>query len=138
LVWSLLAEAQALDVEGNTRFEFLVPEAPYFEVGAFDGSQARALLARDGWRRASSEVFLAFPNPSAGEMNFQAAAASTDRELLIYDQRGRRLRMLSFPAQLTVVSWDGHDDSGDRVASGVYLARLSGSQSAQTSLVIVR
>jgi subtilisin-like proprotein convertase family protein len=46
----------------------------------------------------------------------------------IYDLRGRRVRQLvagEMPAGRHTVRWDGRDDGGRAVASGVYLCRLT-------------
>ncbi len=138
LVWLPLAEARDLDAEGFAAFEFELPAAPYFEVGAFQGSTATVLLARDGWRRAGARELIAFPNPSAVPVNFQSAISSTERELQIFERNGRLVTSLRFPAQLTVVSWDARDDAGRRVASGVYLARLVGPEIMSVSFTIIR
>lgn len=54
-------------------------------------------------------------------------AAGTRRALVVYDVTGRRVRTLvdgpSAPGHQTAV-WDGRDDSGAAVSSGVYLYRL--------------
>ncbi len=50
-------------------------------------------------------------------------------ELTVYDLRGRRVTRLIAdhrPAGPDSVRWDGTDDNGRRVGSGVYLARLEG------------
>ena len=60
----------------------------------------------------------------------------------IYDVLGRRVRTVAAgrftnPAQR--VRWDGRDDGGTVVASGIYFVRVSGSGTKQTQkLVIVR
>jgi hypothetical protein len=136
--WVPLAGARALDPEGSASYEFEMPDAPFFEVGAYAGSSAEDLLAHAGWRRASSSGLRAYPSPAAEVVNFQAALSSSERELQILDLRGRLVTALRFPAQLTVVSWDGRDDAGRRVASGCYLARLHGAGTHRASFVIVR
>lgn len=48
--------------------------------------------------------------------------------LRIYDLQGREVRLLtrqeSFPAGASAVRWDGRDDAGRPLASGIYLCRL--------------
>ncbi len=57
-------------------------------------------------------------------------------EVAIFDSRGRRLRTLwrtaHAEAAIYHVTWDGRDDGGRRVASGVYHARLVASGRAWT------
>jgi hypothetical protein len=65
-------------------------------------------------------------NPSA-VIRFELPLPA-DVELAIYDARGRRVRTL-VSSKLDVgrhdVKWDGRTDSGEAVASGVYLAKMA-------------
>jgi flagellar hook assembly protein FlgD len=64
----------------------------------------------------------------------QAARAT----LSLYDQRGCLVRTLvaaALPAGEQAVTWDGRDDGGRSVASGVYVVRLSTSQGVLTGKV---
>ncbi len=64
-------------------------------------------------------------NPST-EIGFGLPAAARVR-LVVYDVLGRRIRTLAegnYPAGWHRVRWDGRDESGREVASGVYLYRL--------------
>jgi flagellar hook assembly protein FlgD len=48
-------------------------------------------------------------------------------DLDLYDVAGHRVRQLasgSFPAGASNLRWDGADDHGNRVASGIYLLSL--------------
>ena len=54
-------------------------------------------------------------------------AAPTPARVDIYDLLGRRVRNLAerdLPAGVTVLPWDGRDQSGSHVGRGVYFARL--------------
>ncbi len=86
----------------------------------------------------------AVPNPARGlcELAF-SATVGTDVSLELYDIAGRHVRTLrSGPAAagLQTVEWDGRNASGEDVASGVYLARLSvdGLGDATSKIVLVR
>lgn len=69
------------------------------------------------------------PNPFTGstEMLFELAKPG-DVSLGIYDAAGRRIRTLlppeHRPAGVHRVRWDGRDDAGRNVGSGIYLYRL--------------
>ncbi|PID80113.1 hypothetical protein CSB20_08140 [bacterium DOLZORAL124_64_63] len=68
------------------------------------------------------------PNPfnPATTLRFELAAAARCR-LEVLDVRGARIRELTageYPAGVSHVVWDGRDDAGRGVASGVYRARL--------------
>jgi len=77
---------------------------------------------------ASGPGFLARPNPSSGRvsLSFRLDHAAAVR-VEIFDLRGRRVRSLFSgthqpgPQELF---WDGRDDAGFPVASGVFLSRL--------------
>jgi len=66
------------------------------------------------------------PNPSPGTVGFRYdLAAPAAVSLKIYDVRGRLVHVLLDRAARSsgshLESWDGRDDSGERVAGGVYL-----------------
>jgi hypothetical protein len=69
-----------------------------------------------------------FPNPFNPETQIRFELAATqDVKLAIYDILGRRVRFLtnqSFGPGFHVVNWDGMNDMGERVASGVYVYRI--------------
>lgn len=88
---------------------------------------------------------LAWPNPSRGEVSFRLPAAATGSpraSLEVYDVNGRRVRRVA--AQLSadaplVLRWDGRDERGARVASGVYFARfVERGQVSTARLVLLR
>ena len=59
---------------------------------------------------------IAFELPAQGEI-----------ELVVFDVSGRRIAVLAdgtWPAGRHIVDWDGRDESGRAVASGVYFYRL--------------
>jgi len=71
---------------------------------------------------------VASPNPFEGSTVIRFALPADGRaRLLLFDSAGRRLRTLAdgdLAAGPHVVRWDGRDDRGSPVASGVYFARL--------------
>lgn len=74
------------------------------------------------------QLFQNAPNPfnPATVIEFMVAEAGPVR-LEIYDLRGTHVRTLvaeDLPVGLHQVSWDGRDDAGRGVASGVYCYRL--------------
>ena len=83
-----------------------------------------------------------FPNPFSDwtQIDISLTEASTI-ELTVYSVDGARIRALgrrAFPAGSTRVTWDGTDDAGHRVPSGVYLVRLDGSARAVARVVTLR
>ncbi len=60
-------------------------------------------------------------------------------DLDIYDVSGRALRRVvsrAFASGVHTVSWDGRDDAGRRLGSGIYFARLRTPESSETRVVI--
>jgi hypothetical protein len=83
----------------------------------------------------------AAPSPFAQSTSIRFELARAGRAAVsVYDARGRRVRRLwngERPAGSQSVSWDGRDDAGRAVASGLYWARLEtaeGTRSAKMAL----
>jgi hypothetical protein len=69
------------------------------------------------------------PNPfnPATAISF-IVASSGSVELVVHDVAGRLVRRLwrgAMPAGRQVIAWDGSDDAGHHVGSGVFIARLT-------------
>jgi predicted extracellular nuclease len=66
------------------------------------------------------------PNPSDGVATIVVSGESP-ATITIHDARGRRVRRLSPPdTDANNICWDGKDDTGRRVAPGVYFVRVQG------------
>lgn len=83
------------------------------------------------------------PNPFSGGTRLAFSVARTsDVSLEIFDLAGRRVRHLiatALPAGRHDAHWDGRDDRGAPVASGLYHARLAiGDWSATKRMLMVR
>ena len=80
------------------------------------------------------------PSPSASETQLSFTLSEPMRvELAVYDVGGRLVRSLlakDFPVGEHSASWDGKSDAGERVASGVYFARLSGPRDSATRRIV--
>lgn len=65
---------------------------------------------------------------------------ATQARMSVYDVAGRRLTTLVdrwVPAGVTDIKWNETDESGHRIASGVYFIRLSCAKGAQVSKVVL-
>ena len=85
----------------------------------------------------------ASPNPFNPMTRFAFTLASDQPiELAVYDLRGRRVRELVHESWTTgrhVIDWNGRDDLGREMSSGVYFARLqAGPESAVIKVMLVR
>jgi len=84
------------------------------------------------------------PNPSRDECTLSfTLAADADVELTLHDVAGRRVRVLGNGRRTAgghSIRWDGRNESGDRVAAGIYFARLSaeGLGTACGKIVLIR
>ncbi len=94
-------------------------------------AETEAGAAEVGGRQDLSLALMpAVPNPFTGQTLLRfVLPASGPVDLGIYDVAGRRVRVLVSPAEPVApgahtVRWDGTDDHGTRVASGMYFARL--------------
>ncbi|MBN2171136.1 MAG: hypothetical protein JW819_07455 [Candidatus Krumholzibacteriota bacterium] len=88
------------------------------------------------------ELRAAVPNPFNPGTRLVCAipARPGPARLGIYDSRGRRVRVLvegTLPAGVHGIPWDGRDDAGRRLASGVYFARLSLPGRAETRRLVL-
>ena len=90
----------------------------------------------------SHPQFLALiPNPAnAGTRIHFSLEMDTDLRLIIYNLNGRPLRHLgggAFPAGTHDLFWDGTDDLGAEMSSGVYLFQLRSSNHSDTRKLVV-
>lgn len=87
------------------------------------------------------------PNPGRGPTSIQlhVAGAPGDRqvtgEAAVFDLAGRRVRMIHQGAVargLTTLSWDGRDERGSELRSGVYLLRFTAAGNAAIARIVRR
>lgn len=81
-----------------------------------------------------------FPNPARTRTHLPfVLAAPGDVRIEIFDPAGRHVRMLSaesMPAGYGALGWDGRTATGARVASGVYLYRLTAGDVTATGRLV--
>lgn len=82
-----------------------------------------------------------YPNPFNPTTNIEfAVPAKSHVELVIYNALGQRVRELineDLDAGWKSVTWDGTDNSGNTVASGIYLYRIEAGDFAQSKKMIL-
>jgi len=80
-----------------------------------------------------------YPNPARGRVVLRSLGASSPRQtLVIFDVRGRVVARWPNVRREAVI-WNGTDDSGHSLPSGVYIVRLqAGGQVATRKVVLVR
>jgi hypothetical protein len=94
-------------------------------------------------RTPASLGVAAYPVPFAAGLTVAIdSPGAAPGEAVVYDVRGRRVRRIwegTLVGGRTLVAWDGNDDSGSPVPSGVYFLRASaGSGSAVRKIVRIR
>jgi len=88
-------------------------------------------------------LFRNYPNPFNPEtaISYQLSAAS-NLELAVYNSLGQKIRTLvqtRQPAGRYEVKWDGHDEAGREVGSGIYIYRLKARQySISKKMILIR
>ena len=89
----------------------------------------------------SDVLYQNVPNPFNPVTTIRYSVGGTGRvELGVYDVGGRlvtRLVNATQPAGIYNVSWDGRDERGSQVSSGVYFYRLRTPGSAQTRKMVL-
>ena len=85
----------------------------------------------------------ASPNPARGSVTLALASEQPGaQELTVRDVQGRSVRVLVRSWQAAgsrQLAWDGTDDSGSRVAPGVYLVTLRvGNQHTQSHVTLLQ
>jgi hypothetical protein len=83
----------------------------------------------------------AHPNPfnPSTEIRYELSRESTIR-LAVFDLEGRRVKLLldeKRPAGAASVIWDGRDDQGRHLTSGIYLLKLMGPGSVETTKLVM-
>ena len=91
------------------------------------------------------KLYSAYPNPfnpsTTLQFDMPAELASDKMELAVYNSLGQKVKVLTRQAVSgrNIVSWQGVNEQGADVASGVYYAVLrSGSRQAVTKLLLIR
>jgi hypothetical protein len=113
-----------------------------------DPSSIRGLAGPGADGAAATGALLAFglsparPNPFRGETSLEYALPAPDVvEIVVYDAAGRLVRRLGNGPQAAgvhEVRWNGRNDSGVSVGSGVYFLRVrAGSQALLRKLVLI-
>jgi len=83
----------------------------------------------------------ALSNPAHGQCRIAfSVSRSGPVSVTLFDSAGRRIRDIlsgSMPSGFYSPTWDGRDDSGAEVSSGVYLAKITTPEGEQTAKVVL-
>ena len=124
--------AASTDSTGTAQFTLDASQGGYCEISGRRAGQSAALFTDTIWVVAPLQCRIArsYPNPSAGrfQIDFELSRGA-DVRVAVYNILGQRVRTLWDGARTIgyhSLSWDGADDKGRRVSSGVYFCCLSG------------
>jgi hypothetical protein len=80
-------------------------------------------------------------NNSRGIMRSPAIEVKTDVKVEVFDVAGRPVRRVYelsvFGGQVLTMSWDGNDDNGKPVASGIYFMKVRAGSAEQVEKIVV-
>jgi len=114
-----------------------------YTIGAVrpDGSEARSALIGVTIGPPGLVLQQNVPNPfhPTTSISFALPEAS-HASLSVFDVKGKHIRTLTngrLPAGITQVQWDGRDENGARVSSGIYLYRLESGKRLLTKKMIL-
>jgi predicted nucleotidyltransferase len=127
------------NVGQSTTWEIYLPEPGtyYWSVQAVDGSSVGSEFAveeipvdvvEEGAERVGHTLSISGSNPFSSSTTIEFSQPASGRvSLVVYDLAGRRVRTLlddARPAGRSKTGWDGKDEAGRPVASGVYFVRM--------------
>jgi hypothetical protein len=123
------------------------PYAYYFATATdFSGNEGKPATVKvpsgvDGTPSSYVLSVSAYPNPFNPQTTIRCTLPARARVILaVYDARGTRVKSLmneDRPAGTFTARWDGRNDAGRIVSSGVYFARLqSGGENRSYKLVL--
>jgi predicted outer membrane repeat protein len=117
----------------------------WFEsIGVFGAGGCGTSTGVHGDETGSVASLRASPNPFRRRTDFEFAAPSATGSALVavYNLKGQRVRTLlrgAVPEGRQTLSWDGTDDAGRRVASGVYFCTAAfGNEEVSHKVVLLR
>ena len=112
----------------------------YFDKGEFPGIKEMA----SDYPLGNSLLLEVYPNPFGERVNIRWKIGDgrwkpEDISLKIYDATGRLVKEFIPPTASTVISWDGRDESGRKVRSGVYFLKFeAGDHRTTEKLLLVK
>ena len=90
---------------------------------------------------ARTRITSVSPNPFNAETQVQLESAGGPARLTVHDTTGRLVRVLvdgSLPAGARVMRWDGRDEAGREVGSGIYFFRVSQAGASAEAVKVLR
>lgn len=129
-------------VRSMTHFEGEIPEGTTPLFYAFKGPTTPVSTEQNEQPKASAEIQAVFPNPFSASATIAWHASQPGAyRIEVIDVLGRVVRTLAdatYPAGSRQLRWDGRDDTGRTLASGVYFIRLRGKEATGLRSVVLQ
>jgi hypothetical protein len=90
---------------------------------------------------ARTRIMSISPNPFRAEIQVRLESTGGPLRLTVHDTAGRTVRVLvdgSLPAGAQAMRWDGRDDGGRELGSGIYFLRLSPAAASSSTVKVLR
>ncbi len=79
-----------------------------------------------------------YPNPFNGKTQFSfSTSILKPTHIKVFDITGKNIRNITIPSMMSHASWDGRDDSGNLVGSGVYFYRYQSDQNTSLGKMVM-
>ena len=131
----------AIGTRPATRTTFSAPSADVVFIAEMLHSPTEVVPSKE--RPARTDLIQNYPNPFNPEttIRYEVSAAS-QVSVIVYNVMGQRIRTLTnvpqMPGSYSVI-WDGRNDLGETVVSGVYLCQLvAGRNTRETKILLIR
>lgn len=120
----------AQDASGNVAYATVQVRVPHDMSDTNDRVQVR-----------STALTSVYPNPFNPQTTVEYSLSASDRvRIAIYDARGSLVRILvdqAMPAGTHHVAWNGIDETGHTVGSGIYFVRMIAGTTAQARKIVL-
>lgn len=132
--WSGVMAINQADLGATPQTPAMNADYDWFHLVALNGVEERIV----GSKEKVEGRITAKPNPFQIRTSIRIEHSAECRELKIYDPAGRLIRSFTLSSMPCALSWNGTDQTGRPVPSGVYFVRLEGVVSPAVRIVKVR
>ena len=139
MVYKAVVNSQAihefLDGPDGTRLEYFNRMLVFFDILTAVDEKESPILPENYCS------LTAYPNPFNAQVNLRLSARiDADSKIEIFDITGRKIRSFKVSRGIDQITWDGRNDQGKQVASGVYFAKANSDnyESSSVKLTLLR
>jgi|GEM_PF-4150297 len=121
--------------------QFIPPQIVYTDIDSDLTNQDFLWVIVNGLDNERSELIKIYPNPSDGNIVIELSELTqTSAELRILGLQGRVIQHIHLNKDVRSVHWDGTDENGASVPTGIYICQISidGEPPATARIIIIR